>query len=101
MNKEELEKAKLESERKWKEGTKLKRIEKFNIAWSIALIILNIVNAIIFKELLYIVISIMWLVIGFTEYSDAKIRRMQDYLIEEQNDLIEKLLKELKESNNG
>lgn len=92
MNEEELE-----SERKWKEGTKLKRIEKFNILWSITLMVLNIVNAIVFKNFLYIVISIMWLVLGFIEYSDAKIKRMQDYLIEEQKDFIKQLLNELKE----
>lgn len=88
-------------EKQWKENTKMSRIEKINIGLSVVMVLLNIVNAIIYKNLLYILIAVLWLVIGFTDYSNAKIYRSQKYLIEQQDNWIKELLKEIKEINNG
>ena len=90
-----------EWEKEWKEAIKLTTRDKLNVAFSITLFVLNIVNAIVHKNLLYIIIAVLWLTIGIIEYGNAQIYRRQQYLIKEQDTLIKNILKSLKERNDG
>lgn len=93
-------------DKSFKEMTKLENKEKLMLMYYISMIIFCVVVAIITKEFVWILVSLLWTNIAIIEYFDAKLFKSKDALIElqerhikTQDEIIINLLKDLSTQN--
>ena len=80
----------MNSEKMWKEKTKLDSNDKYRIIFHIVLTILSIAVAIIDKDFTWGLVALLWINIIIQEYCDAKILKGNQVVIDLQEENIEK-----------
>lgn len=77
----------------WEEMTKLDKRNKMIIAFYILMIIIEIITAIISKEIEYLVIALMWGIIATIQYTNTKNIEIKNEEIETNKKIINKQAK--------
>lgn len=85
------------NDKKWKEETKLDRINKLTLSLYIAMTIFNIAIGIIEKNSTWILCSLLWFDLATVEYCNSKTVKRKNVLINTQQNIILQLLEKLSE----
>lgn len=82
-------------DKKWKEETKLDRINRLTLSLYIVMTIFNITIGILEKNSTWIIYALLWLDLATMEYCNSKTIKRKNVLINTQKDIILQLLEKL------